>query len=141
MRPGGGWGRCGGRTVAGSAARTAARNAASSTTRASGTTTRYTGRVFGLFRRQDRRFRDDGDALWCRVRTSRHGELIRVRLSKTSEMSTAGRGYFVRKQLIGPNTLDQATLEVETDRGHKVLNAVVEGGDLVPVAEWTDDNA
>lgn len=97
--------------------------------------------MFGLFRRQDRRFRDESDALWCRVRTSRRGEVIRVRLSKTSEMSVANRGYFVRKQLIGPKTLDQATIEVTTDRGHKVLNATVDGGDFIPVAEWRDDDA
>jgi hypothetical protein len=95
--------------------------------------------VFGLFRRQDPRFRDDGQALWCRVRTSASGEVIRVRLSKTSEMSTVSGGYYVRKQLIGPKSLDQATLEVTTNRGHKVTLAVVEGGDLVPVREWADD--
>lgn len=95
--------------------------------------------MFGLFRRQDPRFRDDGQALWCRVRTSTSGEVIKVRLSKTSEMSTVAGGYYVRKQLIGPKTLDQATLEVTTNRGHKVTLAVVEGGDLVPVREWADD--
>ena len=97
--------------------------------------------MFGLFRRQDPRFRDDGQALWCRVRTSRSGEIIKVRLSKTSEMSTVAGGYYIRKQLIGSKTLDQATLEINTNRGHKVTQAVVEGGDLIPVSEWKDDDA
>jgi len=97
--------------------------------------------MFGLFRRQDPRFRDDGQALWCRVRTNKSGEVIKVRVSKTSEMSLSGGGYFVRKQLVGPKTLDQATLEVTTNRGHKVTNAVVEGGDLLPVSAWRDDDA
>ncbi len=96
--------------------------------------------MFGLFRRQDPRFRDDGQALWCRVRTARNGEIIKVRLSKTSEMSIQGGGYFVRKQLVGPKTLDQAMLEVTLNRGHKVLQAVVDGGDLVPVSQWRDDD-
>lgn len=95
--------------------------------------------MFGIFRRQDPRFRDDGQALWCRVRTVKSGEVIKVRISKTSEMSLSGGGYFVRKQLVGPKTLDQASLEVTTNRGHKVTLAVVEGGDLVPVSEWRDD--
>jgi hypothetical protein len=41
--------------------------------------------------------------------------------------------------LVGSKSLDQATLEVTTTRGHKVTNAVVEGGDLLPVREWRDD--
>jgi hypothetical protein len=95
--------------------------------------------MFGLFRRQDPRFRDDGQALLCRVRTTKSGEVIKVRLSKTSEMSISGGGYFVRKQLVGPKSLDQASLEVTMNRGHKVLQAVVDGGDLLPVREWRDD--
>lgn len=95
--------------------------------------------MFGIFRRQDARFRDDGNFLLARVRTDRNGEVIRVRLSKTSEMSAQAGGYFVRKALVGPETLDQATLEVTTNRSHKVTLAVVDGGDLIPVREWTKD--
>jgi hypothetical protein len=94
-----------------------------------------------LFRRQDPRFRDDGQALHARVRTARHGEVIRVRLSKTSEMSAVASGYFVRKMLVGSKSLDQATLEVTTTRGHKVTLAVVEGGELLPVRSWPSDEA
>lgn len=97
--------------------------------------------MFGIFRRQDPRFRDDGQALWCRVRTTKSGEVIKVRISKTSEMSLSGGGYFVRKQLVGPKSLDQASLEVMTNRGHKVTNAVVDGGELLPVSQWRDDEA
>lgn len=93
--------------------------------------------MFGLFRRQDPRFRDDGSFLLARVRTSSHGEVIHVRLSKTSEMSAQGGGYFVRKVLVGPDSLDQAILEVTTNRAHKVTLAVVDGGELVPVRKWT----
>jgi len=92
--------------------------------------------MFGLFRRQDPRFRDDGNFLLCQVRTTRNGEIIHVRLSKTSEMSAQGSGYFVRKALVGPKTLDQATLEVTTTRAHKVVNAVIDGGELLPAREW-----
>lgn len=94
--------------------------------------------MFGLFRRQDPRFKEDGNFLLCRVRTDRHGEVIHVRLSKTSEMSLQGAGYFVRKTLVGPSTLDQATLEVSMNRSHKVTMATVDGGDLLPVSEWRD---
>lgn len=92
--------------------------------------------MFGLFRRQDPRFKDDGTALLARVRTQRHGEVISVRLSKTSEMSAVAGGYFVRKMLVGPETFDQAVLEVTMNRGHKVKVATVDGGELIPVAQW-----
>lgn len=89
-----------------------------------------------MFRRQDPRFRDDGNFLLARVRTSKHEEVIHVRLSKTSEMSAQGAGYFVRKVLVGPDSLDQAVLEVTTNRAHKVTRAIVDGGELVPVRQW-----
>jgi hypothetical protein len=94
--------------------------------------------MFGLFRRQDPRFKDEGSALLARVRTQRNGEVIQVRLSKTSEMSSVGGGYFVRKMLVGPESFDQAVLEVTTNRSHKVTVATVDGGELIPVGEWED---
>lgn len=92
--------------------------------------------MFGLFRRQDPRFREDPDALHCQVRTARHGEVIKVRLSKTSEMSLHGNGYFVRKSLVGPKSLDNATLEVTMTRSHRVTLATVDGGELLPRRDW-----
>lgn len=92
--------------------------------------------MFGWFRRQDPRFKDVGNALLARVVTARNGETISVRISKTSEMSAAPGGYFVRKNLVGSTHFDTATLEIQTDRAHKVRVATVDGGDLIPVAEW-----
>ena len=92
--------------------------------------------MFGMFRRQDPRFREDGNFLLCQVRTDRTGEVIKVRLSKTSEMSLQGNGYFVRKSLVGSKSLDQALLEVTLTRTHKVTTATVDGGTLLPQREW-----
>lgn len=94
--------------------------------------------MFGIFRRQDPHFREDGNFLIAKVRTDRSGEEVTIRLSKTSEMSAQGNGYFVRKVLLGPKSLDQAVLEVSTNRSHKVLRHSVDGGTLVPVREWRD---
>ncbi|HLV10916.1 MAG TPA: hypothetical protein VKY42_00575 [Trueperaceae bacterium] len=94
--------------------------------------------MFGLFRRQDPRFREDGNFLLCQVRTDAHGEVIKVRLSKTSEMSVSGGGYFVRKTLIGPRSLDNATLEVTMNRSHRVVSAAVDGGELLRTDEWVE---
>lgn len=89
-----------------------------------------------MFRRRNPNFKQEGSFLLARVRTFKSGEIIPVRLSKTSEMSAQAGGYFVRKTLVGPETLDQATLEITLSRSHRVKNAAVDGGELVPVKEW-----
>lgn len=91
-----------------------------------------------FFGRRNPNFKHEGSFLLARVRTAKHGEVIPVRLSKTSEFSSQGRGYFVRKTLIGPKTLDQAVIEVTTNRGHNVTEATVDGGEFVPVSEWKE---
>ena len=94
--------------------------------------------MFGLFGKRNPNFKDDGNFLLARVRTSKNGEIIQVRISKASEMSPSQGGYFVRKTLVGPESFDQAVLEVTTNRGHRVKLVTVDGGDLVPVREWED---
>lgn len=89
-----------------------------------------------MFFRRNPNFKQEGSFLLARVRTDKSGEIIPVRLSKTSEMSLQGSGYFVRKTLIGSSSLDQAILEVSLSRGHRVKNATVDGGELIPVKEW-----
>jgi len=37
---------------------------------------------------------------------------------------------------VGPNTLDNAVLEVTMTRAHKVTLATVDGGSLLPVRDW-----
>ena len=61
-----------------------------------------------FFRRGNPNFKQEGSFLLARVRTDKSGEIIPVRLSKTSELSLQGGGYFVRKTLIGSSSLDQA---------------------------------
>ncbi|MCA9835351.1 MAG: hypothetical protein KC422_00485 [Trueperaceae bacterium] len=94
--------------------------------------------MFGLFSRQNPNFKDDGNFLLARVLTNKNREIIKVRISKTSEMSPAPGGYFVRKNLVGSSSFDQATLEVNANRYHKVKFAAVDGGELIPVREWKD---
>ena len=91
-----------------------------------------------FFRRQNPNFKDEGNFLLARVLTSKNQEVIRVRISKTSEMSPAAGGYFVRKTLIGGESFDQAVLEVTTNSQHRVKLATVDGGELIPVREWRD---
>ncbi len=94
--------------------------------------------MFGLFARQNPNFKDEGNFLLAKVRTSKNGEIVQVRISKSSEMSPSQGGYFVRKHLTASKSYDQATLEVNTNRQHKVKVAAVDGGELIPVKEWRD---
>ncbi len=89
-----------------------------------------------FFRRGNPNFKQDGNFLLAQVRTDKNGEIIKVRISKTSEMSPQAGGYFVRKSLMGSQTLDQAVIEITLSRNHSIKNAVVEGGDFIPVREW-----
>ena len=91
-----------------------------------------------MFFRRNPFFKSDGYALIAQVRTSKKQEVIQIRISKSSELSQEAGGYFVRKTLIGPKTLDQAVLEVSLTRGYRVKQATVDGGDLIPVKEWED---
>ncbi len=90
-----------------------------------------------MFFRRNRNFKTEGYFLLARIRTDKNGEIIPVRISKASETSPTAHGYFVRKQLVGPKTLDQATLELTLSRySQRVKQAIVEGGTLIPVREW-----
>ncbi|CAN5563732.1 hypothetical protein BH24DEI1_BH24DEI1_09880 [soil metagenome] len=92
-----------------------------------------------FFRRGNPNFKHDGNFLLARVRTDKSGEVIAVRISKTSEMSPQGGGYFVRKVLLGSKSLDQAVIEISLGRNHGIKQATVDGGMLVPVKEWRDE--
>lgn len=89
-----------------------------------------------FFWRGNPNFKQEGNFLLAQIRTFKHGEIVPVRISKTSEMSNQGGGYFVRKTITGPESLDTALLEISLTRGHRVKNATVDGGELVPVKEW-----
>jgi hypothetical protein len=94
----------------------------------------YTRAMF--FARQNPNFKEEGNFLLAKVRTSKNGEIISVRISKSSEMSAAPGGYFVRKTLVGSKSFDQAVMEVTATRGHRVKLVTVDGGELIPVREW-----
>jgi hypothetical protein len=90
-----------------------------------------------MFFRRNPNFKTEGHFLLARVRTDKTGEIIPVRISKASELSPTANGYFVRKPLVGPKTLDRATIELTLSRRtQRVKQAIVEGGTLVPVREW-----
>jgi len=89
-----------------------------------------------LFRKRDEHLKLDGQAFWVLVKTEKSGELVRLRISRASEISPTQNGYYLRKVIVAPNSLDQAILEIWFDRRMRPLRKVVEGGELIPIKEW-----
>jgi hypothetical protein len=69
------------------------------------------------------------------VRT-RSGEVVEIRLSKSMEISPTETGYFVRKEIVAPRSLDRAVLEIWFDRRYRPVRKEVQGGELIPIREW-----
>ncbi len=89
------------------------------------------------FFRRDPHVRPDGPlAFRVRVRT-KSGEVVELRLSKSMEISPTEEGYYVRKEIVAPRSLDRAVLEIWFDRRYRPVRKAVEGGELLPIREWT----
>jgi len=89
-----------------------------------------------FFRKRDEHLKPEGQAFWVRVRTEKSGEVVHLRISRASEISPTKNGYYLRKVIIAPNSLDQAVLEIWFDRRLRPLRKVIEGGELIPIKEW-----
>ncbi len=93
--------------------------------------------MFGLFRKPDPYVQPEGQTVfWVRVRTDRSGEEVVLRLTKGNEIGPEGAGYYVRKSIVAPKSLDRAELEIWFDRGYRVVRTEVSQGSLVPIRDW-----
>jgi len=90
-----------------------------------------------FFRKPDPHVKLEGMAYRVRVRTDRSGEIVPLRISRANELSPTAEGYYVRKVIVAPESLDRAVLEIWFDRRGRVVRKAIEGGELVPVKEWT----
>lgn len=70
-----------------------------------------------------------------RVRT-KSGEVVELRLSKSMEISPVEGGYYVRKEIVAPKSLDRAVLEIWFDTRYRPVRKRIEGGELIPIREW-----
>ncbi|GIW29103.1 MAG: hypothetical protein KatS3mg070_2466 [Meiothermus sp.] len=95
--------------------------------------------MFGFFRKPDKHVQREGESAFrVRVRTARNGDVVELRLTKGNEISAADEGgYYVRKIIVSPQHLDRAVLEIWFDRTYRPTRKVVEGGELIPIREWT----
>lgn len=93
------------------------------------------------FTKKDLYVQPEGERiLRVRIKTSRSGDIVSLRLSKGSDFSTVDRGvYYLRKEIVSSPNFDKAVLEVWLRPNYSVLNSQVEGGELIPIAEWNAD--
>jgi len=57
-------------------------------------------------------------------------------LQEHAEISPTETGYFVRKEIVAPRSLDRAVLLIWFDRRYRPVRKEVQGGELVPIREW-----
>ncbi|WP_114313250.1 hypothetical protein [Thermus caldifontis] len=89
------------------------------------------------FLRKDPHVKPEGSlAFRVRVRT-KSGEVVELRLSKATEISPVEGGYYVRKEIVAPQSLDRAVLEIWFDTRYRPVRKSVEGGELIPIREWS----
>lgn len=91
-----------------------------------------------FFRKADEHVRQENMAFLVRIRTHKSGEEVRLRFTRSNEVSQIPGGYYVRKEIIAPGSLDLAVLEIWFDRGYRPTKKVVEGGELIPIKAWQE---
>jgi hypothetical protein len=79
---------------------------------------------------------DGQNAYFVRIRTAKRGEIVQIRFTRSGDISSDEKGFYVRKGVVGPNSFDRATLEVRFSSGYSKPTVTVEGGEAIPVAEW-----
>jgi hypothetical protein len=111
--------------------------------------------MFGLFRRSNPQaeassglVRAEGNNVFrMQLRTLRHGEIIRLRFTKSADIGrrdpdeTDGKkdpGYLYRKEIVSPEHFDRGEVQVEFDRNYRVLSVKAEGAEVIPVRDWVD---
>ncbi|MFN3266424.1 MAG: hypothetical protein ACK41E_06235 [Deinococcales bacterium] len=81
---------------------------------------------------------DGQNAYFVRIATAKHGEVVQIRFTRSGDISSDEKGFYVRKGIVAPNSFDRATLEVRFSSGYAKPIVTVEGGEAIPVSEWKD---
>lgn len=75
--------------------------------------------------------------LYYYVKSRRSGEVIRLRVNPNNDLSLMDDGgYFVRKVLHGTVGYDSIEVELTFDKGRKLSDAKISGGELVDKAAF-----
>lgn len=72
-------------------------------------------------------------------RQSPDDEIVEVRLHSYNDLSLNDDGdYFIRKVVVGPNSFRRAELMLTFNKGRTLIEAKVEGGELVEQEDYLD---
>jgi hypothetical protein len=79
--------------------------------------------------------------LYYYIRCDRCKEVIRVRINPMNDLSGTddGKGYFVRKTIVGRRCYNRIEAEFMYSRDRKLIDSTISGGRLVEQAEYEVD--
>jgi hypothetical protein len=96
--------------------------------------------MFSFFKKRDTTpqfLKFDGqNAYFIRIRTSKRGEVVEIRFTRSGDISSDAGGYYLRKGVVGPNSFDRATLEIRFSAGYSKPIVTIDGGEAIPLNEW-----
>lgn len=80
----------------------------------------------------------DPDGMYFYVRSTRTGEVIRVRLHRYNDLSQSedDRHYFARKVVVGQKSFDRIEVAFNFNQSRQLIDADVTGGTLVDQDEY-----
>lgn len=75
----------------------------------------------------------DAEGMYFYVRASKTGEVIRVRLNRSNDLSLTEdmAGYFARKVIVGQQGFQRIEVQFQFDKNRRFITADVSGGELV----------
>jgi hypothetical protein len=75
----------------------------------------------------------DPEGMFFYVRSAKTGEVIRVRLNRSNDLSLTEdmAGYFARKIVVGQQGFQRIEVEFQFDKNRRFVTADVTGGELV----------
>jgi hypothetical protein len=81
----------------------------------------------------------DKDGLYFYVKAQQTGEVIRVRLNRSNDLSlNDGGGYFARKIIVGQHSFDRIEAGFFFDSARRFTSAEITGGELVERSDYDD---
>lgn len=81
---------------------------------------------------------DDQNTYRVRLRTRLHGDQVELRFTKSAHIGVSDEGGFIfRKVFVSDPHFDRGEVTVSFDARYNVTGAEIEGGELLPVAEWS----
>jgi len=75
----------------------------------------------------------DPDGLYFYIRADNTGEVIKVRLNRSNDLSLTEdmQGYFARKMIVGQKSFERIEAEFQFDKNRRLVAADIVGGELV----------